>query len=152
MTVNDLPEPPRLLSQQLLYLLIAEVRREKQPDTPFLDCFTCHRAVTSLQDRSAWPAGQEDRLLTVQPCGHRFTYSATTADLMRARAKAAAATEAARPEGWEDLRAAAMDTVTSVLEGAGCWLPQAVRRTLADAVLNVAASQLHPTQSAKESA
>jgi hypothetical protein len=52
------------------------------------------------------------------------------------------ATEATQPEGWENLRAAAMDTVTSVLEGAGCWLPKEVRRTLADAVLNVAASQL----------
>jgi len=148
----DLPDPPRLLSQQLLYLLIAQVRRETDPGTPFVDCFTCGQAVTSLQAISAWPAGQEERLLTVQPCGHRFTYSAKTADLMRARAKAAAATQATRPEGWEDLRAAAMDTVASVLEGAGCWLPQAVRRTLADAVLNVAASQLHPTQPAKESA
>jgi hypothetical protein len=91
--MTERPDPPRLNRQQLLYLLTAEVRRETRPDTPFLDCFTCHQPVESQQART-WVGGDEERLLMVKPCGHRFTYSAKVADMMRARAEAGAATEA----------------------------------------------------------
>jgi len=158
----DLPDPPRLLSEQLLYLLIAEVRRETDPGTPFVDCFTCHQAVTSLQARDAWPGGVEERLLTVQPCGHQFTYSAKTADQVRARAEALAATPAGEHAGqeateaigearWEDAQAAARDAVASTLEESNCWLPDAVRRRIADAVVYAVAGRL-PADATKESA
>jgi len=153
----DLPEPPRLLSEQLLYLLIAQVRRETDPGTPFLDCFTCGLPSTGTTS-VAWLGGRE--VLTVQPCGHRFTYSSTAADLMRARAEAVAASPAGEPAGreateaiyearWEDAQAAARAAIGSTLEESNCWLPDAVRRRIANAVVYAVAGLL-PADAARE--
>jgi hypothetical protein len=155
----DLPDPPRLLSEQLLYLLVAEVRRKSDPGTPFLDCFTCGLSSTGATS-VVWPGGEEERLLTVQPCGHRFTYSAKVADLVRARAEALAAAPAGEPAGreateaigearWEDAQAVARAAVASTLEESNCWLPDAVQRRIANAVVYAVAGRL-PVNATRE--
>lgn len=91
------PEPlPRLTSDQLLQLLTAVEREKQDPDTTWPDCFICHSVV--LGWTATLGTGSEDeRVVTVQPCGHQFTYSMRVAEMLAARAEAAAATEATQP-------------------------------------------------------
>ena len=89
----DLTPFPRLTNDQLLQLLTAVEREKQDPDTAWPDCFICHAVVLGWT-ATLGTASEDERVVTVQPCGHRMTYSVTVGEMLAGRAREAAATEA----------------------------------------------------------
>lgn len=84
---------PRLTGEQLLELMVAIERRNRQRrhDTdavlaPYPPCPVCRQPVDA-QSATLGTADVDDRVLTVQPCGHRATYSLKVAQQFVGRAK-----------------------------------------------------------------
>lgn len=86
---------PRLTNDQLLQLLEAEEHAKHDPDGAAVlpDCFACGQPVTAMAARLG-DVHEDERVVTVRPCGHRATYSVRVGETLAARVRARAAAEA----------------------------------------------------------
>lgn len=88
---------PRLTITELRQLLTA-AQSAKQDPAVLPDCFVCQATVTACT-ATLGTGSEDERVVTVQPCGHRMTYSLEVAEMLAARMKGQAATEATEPAG-----------------------------------------------------
>lgn len=82
------PPLPRLTNDQLAQLLAAEERAKQDPGIDRPGCFICQSVVVG------WAADvgdehEDERVVTVQPCGHQATYSVKVAEVLAGQARAA---------------------------------------------------------------
>lgn len=132
---SDLIQFPRLTGDQLLELMVAGERRSRQRrrgDTdqlaPYAPCPVCRQPVDE-QTVTLGNADEDDRVLTVRPCGHRAAYNLKVAQQMVLKAKetvdeeeqcaATRAAVAAVDVPWRERRTVLSGLVDGWLDGAG---------------------------------
>ncbi|MGW2520504.1 hypothetical protein ACWC09_26515 [Streptomyces sp. NPDC001617] len=91
--MNETTNVPQLTGDQLLELMVAGERRNRQRRrgetdelAPYAPCPVCRQPVAE-QSVTLGTADEDDRVLTVQPCGHRTVYNLKVAQQMVLKAQ-----------------------------------------------------------------